>query len=283
MEKLRLLNVNVISKSRVRKARIAGAIFVAGAALSVSASIEGHEPSIYVPIPREDFMPLPYLSFEPLALNDNMLDRKDLTITILSSTLSSSLVPEVKQLTEKEKKIAEIKAKVKEIYIKAKESGKFNASTLEGLHDNLPFYLAAEEKYGLNWVVSFETQKEESGLSDPNSHAFDASHVNSGVQGSYQIDVSWSQDFRQQAFKGLEYTLSFPQRHKGDAQDTATAVRILYRDIKQSMQNGASYESALSNAVYLYCGSKVEAAKRLSEIVEYDKIFGSLAGNKIKA
>ncbi len=277
MEKLRSLDLaRTIIKDR--RTRLAASFLVAGTVLTATAPAEGRDPSIFVPTAREEFY--------PLVLDYNQPKSDDLTITIPSPVASptSSPVASEKPLSHKEQQTQKVKDEANAIYKFAKNSDKFNNNILADLHGNLPFYLAAHKKYPkVSWIVLFVTQEKESGGSDPNSRAFDKSRASSRVQGSYQIDIGWSNDFRQHAFNGLEYTKAFHERHRGDREDTATAALMLDRNIRKQMSEGKSYEQALFKAVALYCGQgepKVrikggddEVNKRLDMIDKYNKIF----------
>lgn len=173
-------------------------------------------------------------------------------------------------LSPTEQKIKDIKDKAKSIYNFAKESGKINANLLDDLNDNLPFYIAAGEKYNIDWIVLWIIHEAESGASDPNSKAFDSSNANSRVKGSWQIDISWGKDFAKDSFSGLEYVSVFPQRHEGDASGAAQAAHMLRRNLDK--YNDLGYEKALFNALSLYCG-KDQATIRIDKIEKFNKIF----------
>src|ERR1035437_10555715 len=64
----------------------------------------------------------------------------DVSPSPISTPLEASLSP-------KEQKIQDLQNQADQYLKLAKESGKFNADLLGDLHDNLPFYLAAGEKY----------------------------------------------------------------------------------------------------------------------------------------
>lgn len=268
MEKNRFSGITEALTSR--PARVAGALVVAGSALASTPQTEGKEPYVWQPDSVEHF--------EPVVIDDNELKVQEHVIVIPSPTVTPEPTPTEKPLSPTEKKIKKIKTEAREIYNFAKKSGSFSANVLDDLHDNLPFYLAASRKYGLDWVVLFVTQERESGGSDPNSVAFDSSHSNSDNQGSYQLSTSWDQKYRTEAFSGLEYTLKFEQRHKGDARDTATAARMLRMNIAKQIDNGHSYEEALRHAIFRYCFSEGETQLRMDKIAEYDNLFGDLAG-----
>lgn len=217
----------VIEAFRSRPARAAGSVLVASSVVAGIPKTAATEPYVPDPVPQD--------KFDQLIIRDNELRAGDHVIVLPSPTTTPEPTPTEKPLSPTEKKIQKIKDETAQIYNFAKASGKFNDKLLGDLHDNLPFYLAASKKYGLDWVVLWVTEERESGASDPNSTAFNSGHKNSDVQGPYQISkTSWSNEFRTEAFSGLEYTLVFPQRHEGDARDTATAARILDRNIEKT-------------------------------------------------
>jgi hypothetical protein len=292
MEKLKnfSLDAKII---RGTKARIAVSLLVAAGSLVATPQAEGKVPYVSTPYKGPFTLVLPSETSSPIRISENInTERKkelegenrdnslgglravDVSPSPISTPLEASLSP-------KEQKIQDLQNQADQYLKLAKESGKFNADLLGDLHDNLPFYLAAGEKYNIDWKILWVIHERESGASDPNSAAFASGNATGQVQGSWQININWGADFANQSYDGLQYTEVFPQRHEGDRIGAAEAARMLRTNIDQYEKLG--YDRALFNAMFLYCGQKEpterivggqdEVNKRLDMINQDNKIF----------
>lgn len=253
---------------------LAGVVFFGQAGFPISENnqdlshiIDGHEIVEPTAIPNDQFR-----SFDIFTQKDNFQPDHNPDAAVDPGPIPAAEKP----LSPREKKIRDIQAEADDIYKIAKESGKFNPNLLADLKSNLPFQLAAGKEYNISWIVLSVTQQRESGASDPKNSA------NSRVKGPYQIDIGWNGEFTTEAFKGLEYTEAFPERHNGDRVGAAVAARILQRNIV-IREKKMEYEEALLRAISIYCGfeespkrevgGKDEVNKRMDMIAEYERIF----------
>lgn len=232
--------------------KLGGAVVGGIFASAIVATVDAEPPYVWKPIGAEAF-----------AAVKPPLDAK-----VIPSAPPSP--EQTKQPSKTELKVMELKSQRDEILRIAQNSGKFSADLLDDLHDNLPFYLAAGEKYNVDWEVLWIIHEAESGASDPKSMAFDPSRADSQIQGSWQINISWGEDFAHESFEGLEYTKAFKQRHQGDAVGAAEAAHMLRRNMDQYKDLGP--EKALFDALSLYCGAE-QAAIRMDKIKKVQKIF----------
>lgn len=260
MERLRNISLAKISKDK--KVRIAASFLVAGAALGATVQAEGKEPYAYMPTPLEEFHPIQGLG-----------GVKDLTINIPTPSPLVSPMPEVKKLTVEEQKIEDLKTKSNYWLNLAESSGKFSDKQIASLKIYLPIYLAAGEKFDVDWMVLEENHRKESGMSAVGSRAFDGSTY--PYVGGMQLNtLIWTPDYIKDAVenkdgkKGKEnltfLIAAFPTRHKGDVEQIVAAAKMI----------GANEDKSGIRAGFIrFTGSESSGDERYNSYLKKKEIF----------
>lgn len=258
MEKLRNINTELLKKIQRKKAGIAASIFMAGTTLFTIAQAEGKTPHVYAPVPNEKFYPMVLSEMPPTN------ERRDLTVSISSPVL---LEP---TLSPKEQRISDLQSKADQYAKIAQESGRFSSRLINSLKMYGPIYIAAAEKFGIDWKMLWITHMEESGASAIGSKAFEGSTFPyvGGMQRNQEI---WPDKFVKEAFKGLEYLEEIPTNHKGDAMEIVGAAAIMAPNMEKYTELGI--KEAVFNTFALYTGSQELAFERLADWQIADEVF----------
>jgi len=194
---------------------LAGAVFFGQAAFQS----EGHEPSV-IPMVSED-------QFKPLVIPESSVD--DLPDKTKEIIIVENPAPE-KTLSKKEIKEQELKEKREYWYELAKASGRFSDNQLKDMGIYLPYYIAAGEKFDVDWRVLYINHQKESGGSAKNSKAFDGSTY--PYVGGMQLNINyWTPEYQDRAVEGGQnYRFMedvFPTRHKGDMESIFAAAKMI--------------------------------------------------------
>lgn len=251
----------VIRRRFVAAPILAGVVFLGQAGFQS----EGHEPYVPVPIPEDQF--------KPLNIPDDTHDK--LSHILEEATLTPVPIPE-KILTKKELKKQELEDKRIYWYGFAQESGKFNDSQLETMWTYIPYYIAAGEKFDVDWKVLYINHQRESGGSAKNSKAFDGSTYPN--VGGMQLNINyWTPEYQKHAVEDGE-NLSFLEdifstRHKGDMESIFAAAKMIGNNEDVSFKKTHSQSDSIRFGFVRFTGSLESGEARYQEYRAIEQIF----------
>lgn len=260
----------------VNKRKIVASIAFAGVLSTVPNNIDmqGHEEFDYVPTPQELFSPITIYDIDAKNPPESNIPYNPLEIEV--PITQKPLVKKEKTLTKKELKTQKLEEKRDYWHKLAKGSGRFSVNELKDMWIYLPYYIAAGEKFDVDWVVLYVNHQRESGGSAKNSKAFDGSTY--PYVGGMQLNINyWPPEYQKLAVEkgeNLRYLDNvFPTRHKGDIDSIFAAAKSIGANEDVNFKKTHSKSDSVRFGFVRFSGSLESGESRYQEYRKIKQIF----------